>query len=137
MSTFATRVWMTPLKNIPRATIAYKTIFNVRKHIKIWNIHNIVDMVYEWRPTIGLRVSMVCGDAMGLNRLLVQTWALEDLQKGNHHPIGGTDVVLAQTFQKLRLELTKPKNFKNNGVFRVFLSYLWVKEVQYIYRGLF
>ena len=67
---------------------------------------------------------MVCGDAMGLNRLLVQTGALEDLQKGNHHPIGGIDVVLAQTFQKLRLELTKPKNFKNNGVFRVFLSYL-------------
>ena len=68
-------------------------------------------------------VGMVYDDAMGLSGLLVQTGALEDLQKGNH-PIGSTDVVLAQTFLMLRLELTKPKNSKNNGVFRVFLSYL-------------
>ena len=39
-------------------------------------------------------VSMVYDDEMGLSGLLVQTGALEDLQKGNH-PIGGTDVVLA------------------------------------------
>ena len=81
-------------------------------------------------------VGMVYDDAMGLSGLLVQTGASEDLQKGNH-PIGGTDLVLAQTFLMLRLELTKTKNSKNNGVFRVFLSYLWVKKVQYIYRNLF
>ena len=68
-------------------------------------------------------VGMVYDDAMDLSGLLIQTGALEDLQKGNH-PIGGNDVVLAQTFLMLRLELTKPKNSKNNGVFRVFLSYL-------------
>ena len=81
-------------------------------------------------------VGMVYDDAMGLSGLLIQTRALEDLQEGNH-PIGGTDLVLAQTFLMLRLELTKTKNSKNNGVFRVFLSYLWVKKVQYIYIGIF
>ena len=81
-------------------------------------------------------IGMVYDDAMGLSGLLIQTGALEDLQKGNH-PIGGNDVVLAQTFLMLRLEFTKPKNSKNNGVFRVFLSYLWLKKVQYIYRNLF
>nr|POF05700.1 hypothetical protein CFP56_39789 [Quercus suber] len=35
---------------------------------------------------------MVYDDTMGLSRLIVQTGALEDLQKGNH-PIGGTDVL--------------------------------------------